>query len=80
MMTRSIQCPVPVPGTPLLEVKEIRQAYGSQEVVKGLSFSLAQGSIGCLLGPSGCGKTTVLRGVAGSSRLLAEKSFSTAPA
>ncbi|MFA5242988.1 MAG: ABC transporter ATP-binding protein [Sulfuricella sp.] len=64
-MTSSIQCPIPVPGVPLLEVHEIRQAYGSQAVVKGLSFSLAQGSIGCLLGPSGCGKTTVLRGVAG---------------
>ncbi len=64
-MTRSMQCPVPVPGAPLLEVREMRQAYGSQAVVKGLSFTLLQGTIGCLLGPSGCGKTTVLRGVAG---------------
>ncbi|MBZ0106120.1 MAG: ABC transporter ATP-binding protein [Sulfuricella denitrificans] len=64
-MSRSIVCPAPVPGAPLLEVHAIRQSYGRQEVVKGLSFSLAQGSIGCLLGPSGCGKTTVLRGVAG---------------
>ena len=49
----------------LLEVQELRQAYGSQEVVHGLSFRLARGNIGCLLGPSGCGKTTVLRGIAG---------------
>jgi iron(III) transport system ATP-binding protein len=34
-------------------------------VVRGLSFSLARGAIGCLLGPSGCGKTTVLRCIAG---------------
>jgi iron(III) transport system ATP-binding protein len=33
--------------------------------VRGLSFSLAPGTIGCLLGPSGCGKTTVLRSIAG---------------
>jgi ABC-type Fe3+/spermidine/putrescine transport system ATPase subunit len=35
------------------------------EAVRGLSFALARGAIGCLLGPSGCGKTTVLRCIAG---------------
>ncbi|ARU30574.1 ABC transporter ATP-binding protein [Sulfuriferula sp. AH1] len=64
-MTSSIQCPVPVPGVYQLEVQAIHQGYDDQAVVKGLSFKLAQGTIGCLLGPSGCGKTTVLRGVAG---------------
>src|SRR5918999_6548805 len=49
----------------LLEVENLRHAYGRQEVVRGLSFSLARGAIGCLLGPSGCGKTTVLRCIAG---------------
>jgi iron(III) transport system ATP-binding protein len=49
----------------LLEVENLRHAYGRQEVVRGLSFSLADGAIGCLLGPSGCGKTTVLRCIAG---------------
>jgi iron(III) transport system ATP-binding protein len=49
----------------LLEVENLRHAYGDQEVVRSLSFSLARGAIGCLLGPSGCGKTTVLRCVAG---------------
>ena len=64
-MARVIDCPVPVPGTPLLELRAIHQHYGKQAVVNGLSFSLAPGTIGCLLGPSGCGKTTVLRGIAG---------------
>jgi iron(III) transport system ATP-binding protein len=50
---------------PLLEVENLRHAYGAQEVVKGLSFSLPRGAIGCLLGQSGCGKTTVLRCIAG---------------
>ena len=49
----------------LLQVENLRHSYGAQEVVRGLSFSLARGAIGCLLGPSGCGKTTVLRCIAG---------------
>ena len=35
------------------------------QVVKQVSFSLAEGQIGCLLGPSGCGKTTLLLAIAG---------------
>jgi len=50
---------------PLLEVENLRHAYGNQEVVRELTFSLERGAIGCLLGPSGCGKTTVLRCIAG---------------
>jgi iron(III) transport system ATP-binding protein len=49
----------------LLEVENLRHAYGEQEVVRALSFSITRGAIGCLLGPSGCGKTTVLRCIAG---------------
>jgi iron(III) transport system ATP-binding protein len=53
-------------AVPLLEVENLRHAYGEhQEVVRELSFSLLRGAIGCLLGPSGCGKTTVLRCIAG---------------
>ena len=53
----------------LLEVENLRHAYGDQVVVRGLSFALARGMIGCLLGPSGCGKTTVLRCIAGFEAL-----------
>ena len=49
----------------LLEVENLSHAYGRHQVVRGLSFSLTRGAIGCLLGPSGCGKTTVLRCIAG---------------
>jgi len=49
----------------VLELKDVHQSYGDHAVVKGLSFVLNRGAIGCLLGPSGCGKTTVLRCVAG---------------
>ena len=50
---------------PLLALKDVHHAYGKLPVVRGLSFSLPRGAIGCLLGPSGCGKTTVLRCIAG---------------
>jgi iron(III) transport system ATP-binding protein len=51
--------------TVLLEVQNLTHAYGEHQVVRGISFTLARGAIGCLLGPSGCGKTTVLRCIAG---------------
>jgi len=53
------------PVDTVLDVRDLRQAYGNNEVVRGLSFALSRGTIGCLLGPSGCGKTTVLRSIAG---------------
>ncbi len=53
----------------LLEVRDLRHGYvgntAGQEAVRGVSYSLKRGAIGCLLGPSGCGKTTVLRCIAG---------------
>jgi iron(III) transport system ATP-binding protein len=55
---------------PVLELKQISQAYDQQLVVKELSLTLESGEIGCLLGASGCGKTTVLRTIAGFEPLL----------
>ena len=48
-----------------LEVRDVSVAYGTQPVVRDISFTLGAGAIGCLLGPSGCGKTTLLRAIAG---------------
>jgi iron(III) transport system ATP-binding protein len=55
----------------LLDVEGLHHGYNGHEVVRGLAFALAHGSIGCLLGPSGCGKTTVLRCIAGFEALRA---------
>ncbi len=46
-------------------VKDIHVDLGGQPIVKGVSFRLEHGEIGCLLGPSGCGKTTILNTIAG---------------
>jgi len=54
----------------ILSVDNIHLSYGRLSVVRGLSFELDRGEIGCLLGASGCGKTTALRAIAGFERLL----------
>src|SRR6188768_3116691 len=39
----------------------VHKAFGENEVLKGVSFSVAQGSATTIIGPSGSGKTTLLR-------------------
>lgn len=52
-----------------LEIANLQHRYGDVTVIKGLSFDLQPGQIGCLLGQSGCGKTTLLRCIAGFEEL-----------
>ncbi|WP_446718076.1 ABC transporter ATP-binding protein [Cupriavidus sp. OTU4054] len=61
--------PAIAPARPVVELDRIVHGFGRHTVVDGLSFSLARGTIACLLGPSGCGKTTVLRAIAGFETL-----------
>ena len=39
----------------------VHKAFGENEVLKGVSFSVAHGSATAIIGPSGSGKTTLLR-------------------
>jgi iron(III) transport system ATP-binding protein len=55
-------------GETVLELDGVSKAYGSEQVIDGLSLSVREGEILTLLGPSGCGKTTTLRLVAGLER------------
>jgi len=52
----------------MLEVKDLRVAYGKIEAVKGISFSVGQGEVVCLIGTNGAGKTTTLRTISGLIR------------
>src|SRR4051812_29553324 len=45
--------------SPLLEVKELRKAFGGLKAVDGASFVVPEGSITGLIGPNGSGKTTI---------------------
>jgi multiple sugar transport system ATP-binding protein len=48
-----------------VEVVDVRKAYGSQEVIHGVSIGISDGEFVILVGPSGCGKSTLLRMIAG---------------
>ena len=48
-----------------LRVSGVTKRYGDVEVLKGIDFEMAEGSIVALLGSSGSGKTTLLRLIAG---------------
>ena len=52
----------------LLQVDEIRVAYGGIEALRGISFDVDEGEIVTLLGANGAGKTTTLRTVSGLIR------------
>jgi L-cystine transport system ATP-binding protein len=45
----------------LVEVHDLRKAFGANQVLKGVDFTAERGTATVLLGPSGSGKTTVLR-------------------
>lgn len=57
----------------LLEVEDLRVAYGKIEAVKGISFSVEAGEVVTLIGTNGAGKTTTLRTLSGLLKPLAGK-------
>ncbi|MCX4833192.1 MULTISPECIES: ABC transporter ATP-binding protein [unclassified Streptomyces] len=51
--------------TALLEVEDLKVAYGKIEAVKGITFSVEEGQVVTLIGTNGAGKTTTLRTLSG---------------
>ncbi|MFI6874156.1 ABC transporter ATP-binding protein [Streptomyces sp. NPDC050400] len=51
--------------TALLEVEDLRVAYGKVEAVKGISFRVEEGQAVTLIGTNGAGKTTTLHTLSG---------------
>jgi branched-chain amino acid transport system ATP-binding protein len=50
----------------LLEVSNLKVAYGGIQAVKGASFQVRQGELVSLIGANGAGKTTTLKAVTGT--------------
>ena len=52
----------------MLEIKDLKVAYGRVRAVKGISFTVEQGQVVTLVGTNGAGKTTTLRTISGLIR------------
>jgi branched-chain amino acid transport system ATP-binding protein len=50
---------------PILELINVRAAYGRIEVLRGVDLSVPRGAVVALLGANGAGKTTLLRVISG---------------
>jgi len=49
------------PAGNVLEAIDVRRRYGSNDVLRGVSFGIRRGEVKAILGPSGSGKSTLLR-------------------
>jgi len=50
---------------PLLELEDVRTAYGAIEALKGISITVEEGEVVTLIGSNGAGKSTTLRSISG---------------
>jgi polar amino acid transport system ATP-binding protein len=53
--------PPPVAGGEAIRLTDVRKSFGANEVLRGISLSLATHEVICLIGASGSGKSTLLR-------------------
>ena len=65
--------------TALVELRELRAAYGDVRVLHGLDFAIEEGGVTTLLGANGAGKTTTLRSVSGTVRRTGRVTFDGKP-
>jgi len=54
-----------------VSIRNVRKAFGSTEVLHGVSVEIEDGEFVILVGPSGCGKSTLLRMIAGLENITA---------
>ena len=56
---------LPEVAAPLVVIRDVHQAFGRVEVLKGVSLEVKKGGVICIIGPSGSGKSTLLRCING---------------
>lgn len=52
-------------SAPIVSLQDVRQSFGTFEVLRGISFDVQKGEVVCILGPSGSGKSTLIRCING---------------
>ena len=69
------ESPVPsltrIQAPSLVELRDVRFAYGEREILKGINLVVPRGKVVAIMGGSGCGKTTLLRLIGGQLRASA---------
>jgi ABC-2 type transport system ATP-binding protein len=58
----------PILTVPILEVRDVRHAFGARQALRGVSLEVRPHEIYALLGPNGAGKTTLVRTICGRLR------------
>ena len=53
----------------VLVLRDVRKSFGPVPALDGVSLDVRHGELLVVVGPSGCGKTTLLRAVAGLTRI-----------
>jgi len=49
----------------MISIQNLHKAFGTNEVLRGISLEVTQGEVLCIIGPSGSGKSTILRCING---------------
>ena len=49
----------------MIELRDVHKRFGANEVLKGVTASVAKSEVVCIVGPSGSGKSTILRCING---------------
>jgi branched-chain amino acid transport system ATP-binding protein len=57
----------------LLEIDDVHASYGGIKALKGVSFSVREGEIACVLGANGAGKSTLLKCIMCAEKITAGK-------
>jgi ABC-type branched-subunit amino acid transport system ATPase component len=59
---------LPGRGDPVLAIDQLVVGYGGGDVLRGVTFGVADGGITCVVGPNGSGKSTLMAAISGLLR------------